>query len=40
MITSYHVVLDVPQEVAKVDVEEVSTSFDHDVVIMTISNAL
>ena len=37
---SYHAVFDVPQEVTKVNVEEVSWGSHHDVVVMTITNAL
>ena len=37
---AHHEVLDVSKEVSKVDMEEVSTSGHHDVVIVTITNAL
>ena len=36
----YHEIFNVPEEVAKVDVEEVSGGSDHDVVIVTIPYAL
>ena len=40
LLQAYHIVLDVPKEVSKVDVEEVSRGGDHDVVIVTVSYAL
>ena len=36
----YHEFLLVPKEVSKVNVEEVSRSGDHDVVVVTVSYAL
>ncbi len=40
LLISYHAVFDVSEEVSKVDVEEISRRSHHDVVIVTVTNAL
>ena len=38
--TLYHVIFDVSKEMSEVNVEEISRSSDHNVVVMTITNTL